>query len=82
MVNNAIDWQATMQRLQCASSGSDLRDQLIEAIKLCHSSHSKNVNNEDIYYADIWEWNGVGPLPNDWIIDEQGRYVKEIPNGS
>lgn len=78
MVNNAINWKMTMQRLQASSSGNDLKIWLINAINLCHSSHAKNVLGSDVAYEPILDWNGEGSLPEGWRIDDDGYYIPAL----
>ena len=85
MVNNNPDWQSKMQLLQVKTDGIELRDQLVLCIKMCHTSHSKNVKDEDIYYADLIEWEGGQgvPLPPGWILNPTtGEYEKVAPNNN
>ena len=82
MVNNSSTWQATMQLLQVKTEGLEFRDQLYECAKLCYTSHTKNVKDEDIVYAEIIDWPGGTTLPPGWIILPNGKYVKMLDSGN
>ena len=72
-----------MQLLQVKTDGIELRDQLVVCIKMCDSSHSKNVKDENVYYTELIDWPGGEQLPPGWILNPTtGDYEKVAPNNN
>lgn len=83
MQNQSPNWQFNMQKLQAATEGKDLRDQLIVCLNMCNESHMYNVGLSD-FESGIIDWGGIvdcppgtiPPLPGDWILDPHDHIYK------